>query len=252
MTLGIGIPWQLNDYHPGAYDRVLDMLRPPAWYDWTTNRLGDAGYTPTVWQAKLGPWFSAQIERAQAGPRVLYLLGNEPERAEQSNTTPHEFAQAVRTWQALVGGRWAGPGILWGDGGRKWLAEYLRIGGPPPTVWTIHIYGSETARGWDDQYQDARRFLGTLGAERPIWVTETAARGGVATQAALLRNLAWRDDITAYWYSAYDPFGDNRASDLVNEDVTALTPLGREYANLHGAAGAGTEQTKRYMPFVAG
>lgn len=245
MTLGIGLPWQWAESDPGYYARALALLSPPSWYTWKADCLGQPGFTPMVWQPKLGPHFTKAIEAAQHGPRTTWLLGNEPERQEQANVSPADFVAAIQVWLALVGGQWAGPGILWGDEGRWWLYEYIKLGGPIPDYWAIHIYGSRDSRGWFDQYHHARRFFAELRVHRPVWVTET--NGG----EQLMRDLA-ASDITAYWYSAHDPFGDNRAADLTNADATSLTELGRLYVSLQGATGAGNEQPRLYMPMVRG
>lgn len=246
MPLGIGLPWQHAETDPGYYARAVALLSPPSWYTWKADCLGQPGFTPMVWQPKLGPAYTRMLQVAQHAPRQLWFLGNEVERREQANVSPHEFKAAVQTWLALVGGQWAGPGILWGDQGRQWLAEYLRIGGPLPDVWAIHIYGSETVQGWLDQYTDAAIWLDRRVSVRPIWVTETNG------SEAIMRYLAARHDVIAYWYSAHDPFGDNRAADLTNADATSLTDLGRLYASLQGVTGAGAEGHKVYMPAVRG
>lgn len=199
-----------------------------------------------AWKPKLGPAFTKVLQAAQRGPRQLWFLGNEPERAEQSDTSPADFADAMRTWRALVGGPWAGPGILWGDPGRVWLDAYLRLGGPIPDVWAIHIYGSLDIAGWLDQYNHALGWLSSRNLHQPVWVTETNGSG------ALMRYLAWRDNLVAYWYCAHDPFGDNRAADL-HDAQGQLTHLGRVFAGLQGAAAAGSDVRPRaYMPIVRG
>lgn len=245
--LGLGVPWQNGETNPTYYRDTLRLLVPPHWYNWKADAL-QRDYTPMVWACKHSAWFTAQIERAQAwrNEYSFYFIGNEPERPEQSNTSPHEFAAAMQTWLALVGGQWAGPGVLWGDPGRAWLAEYLRIGGPLPDVWAIHIYGSTTVQGWLDQYTDAAIWLDRRVSVRPIWVTETNG------SEAIMRYLAARHDVIAFWYCAHDPFGNNRAADLTNANATSLTDLGRLYVSLQGVGGAGAEQHKRYMPFMAG
>ena len=255
--IGAGIPWQLAERNPLYYPLTLAALGHPIWYNWQASQshMDDSHYTPMVWGCALGPEFTRHIERAQRWRSKwrMYFLGNEPESKWQSDTSPAEFADAARTWLALVGGSWAGPGILWGDEGRYWLYEYIKIGGPIPTTWAIHIYGSDTPAGWDNQYNHVLRFLSGLGVHSRVVITETNAHGDYAECAALLHHLATRPDVTAYWYSAHDPFGPMRDADLSNADGTQRTPLGDLFAGLQsGPSGAGRNEHNVYMPVVRG
>jgi len=249
LMLACGIPWQMEEHFPGAQVRAVSLLGCQSWYNWKADALGQPGFTPMHWRNHIEtvkqPTTGQIIEAAQHGPRQVWLIGNEPERHDQDNyATPQEYADLVRTWLALVGGRWAGPGILWSDGGRDWLDAYLALGGPIPDVWAVHIYGSETVSGWLGQYEHLQAWLATRRIVRPVWITET--NGG----ADVLRYLA-ESGITAYWYSARDPFGDNSHADLVNADATELTDLGRLYASLQGASGAGAQmQAQGWLPVV--
>lgn len=254
--LHLCLPWQMEEFHPGAHDRVYRLLGMPIHYSWNYGQIayGKDTYHPMLWQCKLGAAMTQAIAAAQAnhlGAHV-WLLGNEPERPDQSNTAPGDFVDAAVTWQALVGGPWAAPGALWGDEGRAWLTEYLRLDGPIPSIWAIHIYGSGDSRGWNDQYRHAQRWLAERSVSRPIWVTETNAAGGYDAQAALLHHLALRPDVTAFWYCAHDPFRTMAAADLVNETGTQRTPLGDLYASLQGVGGAGRNEHNVYMPVARG
>lgn len=255
--LGVGLPWQWAERDTSYYTRTRELLGWPQWYSWKADCIGMDGYTPMVYAPRLGPQFSQHIARAQAWKQeyTVWILGNECEREEQANVSPAEFAEAIRTWLALVGGQWAGPGILWSDGGRAWLDAYLRAGGPIPDVWAIHIYGSGTPRSWMMQYEHLQAWLTTRRITRPIWITETNARADVAGNATLMRFLVTNPEIVAYWYSSHDPFGDNRIADL--HDAAGLTELGQLFADLQRLASVGLMPRPRreqgvYFPFLPG
>lgn len=249
MSLGICLPWQLAERDASYYTRTRHALGWPVWMNWKYDCIGMDGYTPMLWAAKHGPHMTRAIEMAQRFRGHLWLMGNEPEIESQSHTEPAEVADVLRTWLALVGGTWAGPGVLWGDEGRAWIDAYLRLDGPLPDAWAIHIYGSDTVQGWLDQYIHAQRWL-TARAQRPIWVTETNAYSDIAGQEPLLRFLAMQPDITAYWYCSHDSFGPWRNSDL-HDEQGQLTALGQTYAYLNGAHAARHEHNV-HLPFLPG
>ena len=87
MTLAVGIPWQHAETDAGYYSRVWKQLGEPDWYTWKADCIGRPGFTPMAWKPKPGPAFTKVLQAAQRGPRQLWFLGNEPERAEQSDTS---------------------------------------------------------------------------------------------------------------------------------------------------------------------
>ncbi len=242
-----GVPWQWAETDPTYYTRTVEALGCEAWINWQYRDASMDGNVPLVWRAELGPEFTEAMQFMvdAKGQWTVMLLGNEPESKWQSDTSPQDFAAAANTWQALVGGKWGGPGILWGDEGRVWLEAYLRLGGPVPSVWAIHIYGSSDTQGWLDQYQDAQRWFAAHGVERPLWITETNG------SADLMRYLSGEPSIVAFWYSTRDWFGSMAASDL-HDASGQLTQLGELYASLHGAGGAGEPVDWVYLPVVVG
>lgn len=250
------LPWQHAERDEGYYTRTRHALRWPGWYTWKYDCLGMDGYLPMLWRVEHGPAMTAAIALAQRMRGHTWLMGNEPERPQQANTPPALFADAMRTWLALVGGRWAGPGILWSDGGRDWLDAYLALGGPIPDVWAVHIYGSETVSGWLGQYEHLQAWLATRRIVRPVWITETNARGDATGNATLMLFLAASPDLTAFWYASRDPFGDNAVADL-HDAAGRPTALGQLFADLQrSASGAGTPRPRRehsvHFPFLPG
>lgn len=238
------MPWQLAERDASYYTRTRELLGWPSWTNWKADCMGMEGYMPMVWACKLSTLFTRHIERAQHAPRQTWLLGNEPESRFQSDTTPSEFADAARSWLALVGISWAGPGILWGDEGRAWLDEYLRLGGPLPSAWAIHIYGSADVQGWSNQYTHARRWLAEHNAVRPIWVTETNG------SEALMRTL-YASPLVAYWYCTHDGLANMGYADL-HDAGGQLTHLGHVYRELRGVQPAGRNEHNSYFPFLPG
>lgn len=243
--LGVGVPWQWAERDSEYYDRAWRNLGQPAWYSWKWDAMGRPGFMPMAWCPRLGSDYTRVLQAAHRAPvRSVWLLGNEPERADQSDVSSDEFADAVRVWLALIGRRWAGPGILWGDEGRWWLDEYIKLGGPLPDIWAIHIYGSLDVAGWLDQLFHARRWFAEMRATRPIWVTETNG------SEALMRFLAAEPSLTAYWYCARDPFGHNAAYDLLDAEGKP-THLGRVFRSLQtGPEGAGSGTHRQYLPMI--
>lgn len=251
--LGVGIPWNNAETDPDYYRHVLTLLQPPKWYNWKHDRLGDEGYVPMCWRFALGTALDKAIAAAKAKPGHLWLAGNEPELDPvhgQSDTSPSEYAQAAKRWMSQVGGKWGGPGILWHEQGRQWVRNYLALNAPLPSVWTIHLYGTSSVQQWEEQYAQAKGFFAGLGISRPVWVTETAAHGNVDVQRALMERLMRRGDgVTSFWYSAHDPFGPWRTSDLVNKSGTQTTALGYRYGSYQREQQEGDEGTV-YMPIA--
>lgn len=233
MTLGLGIAWQHAEQDAGYYDRVLKATGARRWYNWKHDALGSAGYVPMLWKCRPGAGFDKALAAARAAPRQTWLLGNEPERADQSDTPAPEFAAAAQEWARAMGRSFTAlPGILWGDAGRAWLDEYLAVPNRiKPGAWTVHIYGADTPEAWDAQYAHAQNWFRARYLYQPVWVTETNARGDADAQARLLRHLHARSrrGLVAYWYAARDPFGSMRASDLVTA-AGERTALGHTFS----------------------
>lgn len=237
--LGVGIPWQNAETDPGYYDRALGLLEPPFWYNWKFDKIGASRYVPMCWKCAPGTMLDQAIAAAKADralrPTQTWLMGNEPElppEHKQSDTNPADYKTAALKWVQNVGGFWVGPNILWHEQGREWIRNYVRIGGPIPSAWGIHIYFSATPAQWAATYNEAKSFFAGLGVPRVIWVTETAVAGGaVSTQKTLLDWLMRQRDFKAFWYSSHDPFGPWREADLMDLPNRVTIPLGYHYAS---------------------
>lgn len=246
--LRVCLPWQWAEKDAGYYDRVRARLGNPFFYNHKHDLLsGDPAtrYTPMLYACKRDGHFDRALMAARTYPRRMWLIGNEPERADQSDTSPAEFAKAAALWAAQTAGRsfMALPGILWGDEGRAWLEGYLaQPNRTIPGVWAIHIYGSSTPEAWDAQYRHAQRWFAEHKVSRPVWPTETNCYSPDPARAiALMRYLHDRTDTLIWWYASRDPFL-GMASNNLHDAIFNPTPLGRAFAAL---------QQPAYAPIVA-
>ena len=245
MTLGIGLPWQHEEKNSTYIISMLQVLQPPFWINWKYDHLGEAGYLPMVWAVKMDKHMTEAMGFAPQYPNQLWLLGNEPERKDQSDTEPAEFAAVAAVWQERIGGLWAAPGVIIHDIDRRgydWIDSYLRVGGPVPPVWQIHIYGQLLYPDWLKRVEEFRRWLSERKADRPVMVTETNASGHTLDDQKRLMDGLVDSSIASLWYSARDPFQVWPWTDLHTENLT-LTPLGAHYLQ--------TRQEKHvYVPSV--
>lgn len=238
MTLGVGIPHQNGD--PAG---VLAKLKPRFWYDWKWSHIGKAFYYPMAWECKDTPYFAQAIAAAKANPPQTWLVGNEPENADQSNTTPDEFAEAAWEWVKETPGKWAGPGVIWDNGGRDWLERYK---GPKPDIVTLHFYGARNITEWQSMLRHAKEWLKVRGWSPYLWITETNLAAG-NDQRPLLKYLAHTPDLLGVWYCARDPFGAWRYADLIGPRG-GLTTLGLYFVSVTANSSSGGGVT--YLPMV--
>jgi len=221
---GVGIPWQRAENEPAWYYDALDRLHPAWWHNWKYDRTGMAGYYPMLWRTDMESLAAALPTMREYADR-LWLLGNEPERVQQSNTEPHTFAATVQALRAVMPELpIALPGILWNDEGRAWLAEYKAAGGPLPDVWHFHIYCYSADQVWSivDHMRSAY-------GDRPIIISEIAGAVDDANEDVMRgvrRALADGRIQAAAWFSAYDEVWPD--PNLLTDNCT-LTRLGDVY-----------------------
>lgn len=186
-------------------DAILHILNSPWWYTWKYDQLDRPGYTPMVWRCTKD-WIERALPLALEEPERMWLLGNEPERLDQSNTPPDEFADNARRW-ALAGLPFAAPGVLWNEQGRKWLEEYLSAGGPEPDAWHFHIYA------WSAGHFLAEiASMNRMWSRRPIIISECAGavdNANLDVMRGVKEALRTGRIQAAAWFSArYEAFDD--------------------------------------------
>jgi len=232
---GVGIPWQRAADDPLWYSRVLKKLQPTCWYNWLNDQTHHANYTPMLWRCNAVN-VANTLFTAQAVGEQLWFIGNEPEQTSQSNTTPQDFVDGVIAWQESVGGQIALPGLYWDtyEHGKAWLDEYVRLGGPIPDYWAVHMYqpaGHQWRAGFPGMIEHLRGI-----ADIPILLTECG--GSYNDEACILEVMheVWlaveRGDVqAAWWFSAYYE-ADMPHNNLLTDDGK-LTPIGEAYRRMH-------------------
>lgn len=230
--LGVGLPWQ-----NGQYARALGALRPAWWYNWLYDQYDYIwpAYAPMVWAMKMDAASASAERRSHQGPR-LWLLGNEPERPDQSNTPPAQAADFSRWWADAASGTFACAGVLLGlPPAYAWLDVYLAAGGMVGAYWHVHNYGW-TPDQWDGNLTPFLSWMRANRVERPVIVSECASWDqGLPAQMAIMDRvqvaLAAGNIVAACWYSSRDPFGAFRGADLLTE-TGELTELGVHYREM--------------------
>lgn len=231
---GVGAPWQNAVGHSDYYNRMLGVLRPPVWANWLYDRVDYIypSYLPQVWAMRIDDNSNRAITQSQYGPR-LWLLGNEPERADQSNVAPETAAIFSRLWAEHAKGEWAAPGVLLGlPEAYQWLDAYLEADGAIPNIWHVHMY-AWTAHHWDEMLGQFQSWLRANGLDRAIIVSETASWDNtLPAQMDIMDRvraaIGQGNIIAAMWFSSDYPSW-RHTSLYVNGE---LTELGRHYRGL--------------------
>ncbi len=111
-------------------------------------------------------------------PGRTWALWNEPDRPTQDRTAPADALAQTQIWTDAIGanGRIAGYGVGLEPGytgWRTWLDEFLRLGGPLPDAWHIHIYAEDVPQ-WHALYQEWQRWNADNG-NLPTIISEAGA-----------------------------------------------------------------------------
>lgn len=226
--------------------RAVETLQLAHWYDWSED-----GQIAMLWRC--GPSEARNAKRRTG----LWLLGNEPEREEQSNTSPQEFVAGVRQWQQSRSTPIALPGVLLDLDGIEWIEAYLADNGPIPDFWHVHIYAWNIAH-WLDLWEKWEMTMHSYRAERPTIISECACWSEKPDdQIALMEGIATQIIVrplihSAFWFSAH--YGTQqkfwRRSDLLDGDGT-LTAVGQHFLTVRkDVSGAAGDHTV-YIPSVA-
>lgn len=239
--MGCGIPHQLESASLGYIERTLGILWPPNFYTWKYNHLDIIYpfYLPMVFDMRVNDAANRAMQLSHYGPR-LWLLGNEPERKDQSNIPPEEAAQFSHVWADTAGGEWAAPGVLLGSpDAYTWYDTYLQTGGLVGICHHVHIYAL-TPEHFDNQLRDFEQWMRDKRIERPILVTECASWSPHLSDQIKVMDRVWEtvqreSIISAMWYSSHTyPGGPLGFANLLTDDGTAVTQLGAHYMSLKG------------------
>lgn len=253
--LGAGIPWQLADGQPAYYAGVAFLLDCAWWMNWKYDCYGHIyrPYVPMLW-AMRADGAAGEAMRLSAGGHKLWLVGNEPERADQSNTPPDDAAKFSVVWAGVTDVAWAGPGVLLGlEAAYTWLDAYLVAGGIVPNYWAVHNYAWNEVQ-WGDFLEQFKAWMRKRRVERPIMVTETACWGPYLGDQMKVMDAAAgaleRGEIeAACWYAAKDPFGVLSAADLLTESGS-LTELGEHFRQHSAPPVSAGENVQVHLPLI--
>jgi len=248
--LGLGVPPLGGETDIVYTIEVLERLTPPWWHDWRHGQIGLRGYVPSVWSMDVES-VALALDVATAHAQLpMWLLGNEPEREDQSDTPAHIAAAACREFARRAGSwaiPWACPGVnvsvhMWALA-EPWLDSYLAEKGPIPHAWHVHIYGGPGA--WREGLAQFRAWMARRSVGRPVIVSECGSDTEPAqTMAAIRASLRGGDVQAAAWFSAYyEAWND---TGLLTADGM-LTDAGEAYAGQIEAA-APTHTT--YVPLI--
>ncbi len=192
--LSAGIPWQEAVDNAEWYDYVIDLLGLTWWYNWLWDQLGSDGFVPMVWRLGANPPIGHMYDDAS------WMIGNEPNNVKQGNQSPKEFAYYMSHLRAQRPQTCFGlPGVLWGDSGAEWVEAYIKLGGPKPDFWAIHVY-AYNATEWTERldqavdtllrYHEAPIVVSEFGAWDPVAGREIMDAGRRAIQAKKIQAAA--------------------------------------------------------------
>ena len=233
VGFGVGCPWQNAEADNTWYQRVLDLLQPPWWYDWQFHQIGRDGYVPMLWAMRRDGYYAEAMSKARAYPRTFWLMGNEPEAPEQSATDPSEAAETMRRWMYDTGVRFAAPGVILNNRGFAWLDDYLAFGGPVPMAWHVHNY-AQTVEAWSLWLDEFNHWMYDNKVLRPVIVSETAIdKQDMNEQVPLLAvigNALSAHKVQAVaWFSA--EYASHSWTNLTEGDE--LTSLGKHFVEMN-------------------
>jgi len=255
--LGGGFPWQNHGINAAGLDTALSILNPEWWHDWKFGQIGRPGYFPSLWRCSRTTTayiaeFNLAVAAAKTNPDILWFLGNEPERRDQSNTGVHTFTRAVKAFRkALPGTPIALPGVMVtdrpNDPGMYWLAGYNKLVQAEPEKTRhllipdyIHYHNyAYVWEEWRNNHDRVRSWARAAGWPDLMIVTEAAwAGGGEQTMQSDLGNLSILDrvkraikvsDIRAgAWMSSQWHDWPGPASNLLTGSYS-LTTIGKEF-----------------------
>lgn len=230
----------LNDpgKNPGTYqDYVLQQLKPDCWYNWaiySEDNLKNPSFNPMLWVVNEGNLKTA-VNLASKYPGRTWLIYNEPEGSDQSNTKPEDAAiwfdkayKAIKDADSTA--TVACCGVMVRNEGIDWLDKFVKSAKYKPDVWHIHIYiNSVEMSDWLAFWNWFLWWNDKAGNNLPVYVTETCSTYQPIQDKLLLSLLDYKHPLLkrVYWFSAYhEPIVNDWKCNLLN-DKGELLNLGK-------------------------
>lgn len=249
--LGVGIPWQWEEFYPGWTPKTLSALGEPYWHNWKYDQIAHPRYNPSLYRCDTtlrdgrtpNPhWEKALKLAGQYGSSRLWFLGNEPHENHDGNMSPMEYAYWAMRFGPIAEEKYGKRPLVAGGGGaivntptgREWFRQYLTYNQPLDSVqfFHIHLYYNGGIQEWLNDWEAYKQMCGA--AFRPTIVSETNLyTGTIALQMGLMNKIleiAGPNSGLHYvaWYADRDYFGHWPWCALREMDGS-LTPLGAHF-----------------------
>lgn len=235
---GVCIPQENGS--PEQAMREMALLQPQCVIDWQVEPYMDVSaytYLPMVRPIRwTGTAYRSQVEaRLRAHPGDVWLLGNEPERPEQDNCTPLEFADMACEFLAVAQEideefQWAAPGVWVGADtydGLAWATEFIQImsrrrGISRPSYCHAHGYRSSSLAQFRAGWNRWRAWYNTWGRGTPVILSEVCGEAAsLSVQKQIMSEvntlLAGGEIVAALWFSSH------LCNDWLSVPLTATT-----------------------------
>jgi len=197
--------------YPGTYQDLALALNPTCWLNWgiyDEQNLQDPRFTPMLWKLNEASIKQAS-DYAAKYPGRTWLLYNEPEGLDQSNTTPASAAFYFDKAFTLIKNldptaKIACCGNMVREESIDWLNEFVRLAKFKPDYWHVHIYiADDEPKSWVAfwnywDFWNVKSF-GSL----PTLITETCSVSGGNQLFNFLLNYRNPKILNIYWFSAF-------------------------------------------------
>ena len=169
--------------NPGEFQNyVLNQVNPDCYYNWAIydeSNLKNSKFDPMLFRVNDGNIAQA-VKLAKQYPGRTWLIYNEPEGIDQSNTSPETAAiwfdkvytaiKAVDPTSTI-----ACCGVMIRTEGINWLDTFVKNVKHKPDVCHIHVYTPKaTFEAWK-QYVDYWWYWNDKNGNLPTYITETCA-----------------------------------------------------------------------------
>lgn len=229
----------LNDpgKNPGIHqDYVLQQLKPDCFYTWGSYQdanMVNPKYDPMLFKLNAAS-INKAISLAKQYPGRTWLIYNEPEGSDQSNTIPEIAAYwfdlaYVKIKEVDPTAKVVCCGVMIRTEGIDWLTKFVKEVKYKPDIWHIHIYiNSQEMSDWLSFWNWFLHWNAEFGNNLPVYVTETCGTYQVKQERLLKSLLEYNHPLLkrVYWFSAYpEPIVSDWKCNLVNA-TGELTDLG--------------------------
>lgn len=218
MFLALATTWcvGLNDpgKNPGTYqDYVLQQLKPDCYYTWGSYQeanLPNPLYNPMLFTVT-EKGITQAVRLAKLYPGRTWLIYNEPEGSDQSNTKPEVAAEwfdkaYTQIKEVDSTATIACCGVMVRPEGIDWLDKFVKEAKHKPDIWHIHIYiNSQNMNDWLSFWSWFLWWNNKSGDNKPVYVTETCATYQTAQEDILTSLIEYKHPLLKriYWFSAY-------------------------------------------------